>query len=224
MARTTIVKAFRGQRKCRYKAEGSYQLCGKSKADHESLDHEFTQAPLKCGKCGKDIQIGMGYKWVAPRAHRAAHGVKRIRCLDCPGWKQSELTSSAALSVIYGGQEAAEDELSKLEAPDIIDDTEAILEELRGIATQMGEAALEAAEIRHEAASAIVDGFGHETSQSDELQYDGDSLEEWANDLENINLEDFTEEADEDDLEVELSDWFEAQLSEVSEAVGNSPL
>ncbi len=247
MARITIVKAFRGQRKCQFTNDSGKCKRALNHSMHEMETdwpkaatrlvegdfltaaeviegpHEFTQAPLRCGNCGKDIKIGMGYKWVAPRAHRAARGIKKIRCLDCPGWKPSELTSSEVLGIIYSGQEAADDELGNLAAPDIIDDTETVLEELKGIAAQMGEVVTEAAEIRHEAAGAIVDGFGHETSQSEELQDDGDALEDWASDLENISLEDFTESGD-GELAEELVDWFDTQLGDVSEVVGNSPL
>ncbi len=228
MARTTIVKAFRGQRTCQH--EG----CGKLKSDHwsndpdgsqEVRDHDFQTKPLRCENCGKDIQVGEGYKWVAPRAHRAARGFKKIRCLDEPAWKQSELTSSPVLSVIYAGQEAADEALSRLEAPTVEEDAETVLEEIQGIAEEMGAAALEGAEMRQESASAIEDGFGHATGQSEELQSDGDMLEDWANDLEQVNLEDFTISGDDiDDLEQELADWFEAQVGEVSEIVGASPL
>lgn len=223
MARTTVVEAFRGQRKCQVPG------CGKKKSDHgltgqEVRDHDFQTSPLRCEKCGKDIEIGMGYKHVSPRAHRAAHGFRKVRCLECPAWKQSELTSSPVLSVLYAGQETADDELSRLVAPDIIDDAEAVLEELRAIAEAMGEAATEAAEMRHESAEAIEGGFGHETEQSAALQYEGDDLESWAGDLENINLEDFTEESGDVDLEEQLANWFDTQVGEVSEVVGQSPL
>ncbi len=220
MARITVVESFRGQRTCQF--EG----CGAKKSDHESgaLGHEFTQTPLGCERCGKVIQIGMGYKHVSPRAHRAARGFRKVRCLECPAWKQSELTSSPVLSVVYAGQETAEEDLSRVTAPDIIDDAENVLGELRAIAEAMGEQATEASEMRLESADAIEDGFGHETEQSAGLRDEGDELELWAGDLENINLEDFTEESGDVDLEEQLSDWFDAQVGEVSEVVGQSPL
>lgn len=218
MARTTVVEAFRGQRKCQH--EG----CEASKFEHGGeLDHEFTQTPLRCEKCGKDIEIGMGYKHVSPRAHRAARGFRKIRCMECPGWRQSELTSSPVLQVVYGGQEAASDALGQLTRPQELGDVEGVLSDVMGIVEEMAEQATEASEMRFESADAIEDGFGHETEQSATLRDEGDALESWSSDLENLTLEEFAEE-DTDELLEGLDDWFDAVVGVADEEIGASPL
>ena len=60
----------------------------------------------------------------------------------------------------------------------------------------LGEAASairEIAEAKRESASNIEEGFGHETSQSDELNDVADTLENWADDVEAVEVPDLPE-------------------------------
>lgn len=241
MARTHFVKTFRGQRKCQYKAEGQYGNCGQPKDVHANLDHEFTQTALRCDSCGQPIEIGMGYKWVAPRAHRAARGHKRNRHLTCPSWRPSELTSSPHLATIYAAQEAAEDEIDAL-AVESFEDTDSLEEALQDIANSFGEAITEAAESYGESATNIEDGFGHSTYQSEELQEKADAVEGWANDAQSWTPESFTDEptcvecddAEEDhdntsghDFEPDLTpveDWLDEQKDSLRDVIQDNPV
>jgi len=149
-----------------------------------------SQKPQTCEKCGKKIPVGSSYKHCSPRAHRAARGYKRIRCDSCPSWRPSELTSSGALSALYGAQESAEDALDEWDG-ESIDDVRSILEDCAsGIR--------EAAETYRESAQNIEDGFGHSTSTSEDLVAKADNLESGADEVESVDLDDFDDEPDAD--------------------------
>ncbi len=130
-----------------------------------------------CEKCGTPIKVGDGYKWCAPRAHRAARGFKRRRCLACPTWQPSEMTSSPGLSALYSATEDAYDRLAKWEASDGIEALEEIL-------TNCAEGIREAAQVYEESAANMVDGFGHETVMSEEIQEKADTLNGQADEVE----------------------------------------
>lgn len=180
MAQTHYVKAFRGQRKCQF--GDSWQTCDQPKNVHEELDHEFTQKPLNCDHCDKPINIGDPYKWIAPRAHRAASGVKRNRHTTCPAWRASQTTSSPHLATIYGAQESAEDQISAVTVGNA-DEAADAEEALKGIAEEFAENIGEAVESYAESAQNIEDGFGHETYQSEELREKSEAIEGWAEEV-----------------------------------------
>ncbi len=247
MATTHFVKGFRGQRKCQHKPEGSWQTCGHPKAVHDELDHEFTQAPLTCDSCGDPINVGDPYKWIAPRAHRAAQGVKRNRHTTCPAWKPSETTSSQHLATIYAAQEAADASLSTIEVA-TIDETVDVAEQLQEIAETFAEEVMGAAETYQESADAIEEGFGHETYQSEELAEKAEAVESWAEEASSFTADEYdgedlpcaecadVEDADQhhdDNLEdyhdydedpSVLQDWLEEQVSALSDITGDMPV
>jgi hypothetical protein len=204
VAKTHFVGAFRGQRNCQAKS-GSYGVCGQPKAVHEELDHEFTQTALMCGYCNKPINIGDPYKWVAPRAHRAAHGIKRVRHTTCPGWKPSELTSSHHLATIYAAQEAAEEQITAVTV-DTTEDVPNAEEDLLGIAAEFAESVMEASESYGESAQNIEDGFGHETYQSEELREKSEAVDGWSDDVAAYTVEEFVESLDCMDCGLEKAD------------------
>jgi len=247
VAQTHYVKSFRGQRKCQYKPEGSWQTCDQPKAVHEELEHEFTQTPLTCNFCGKPINIGDPYKWVAPRAHRAAHGTKKSRHTTCPAWKPSELTSSHHLATIYAAQEDAEASMANL-AVSSVGETVEVAEQLQEIAETFSEAIMEANESYTESADNIEEGFGHETYQSEELREKAEAVESWADEVSSFTVDDYdaeglpcaecmdVEDADQhhdnkledyheyDEDPSVLEEWLEEQVGELQELVGDMPL
>jgi hypothetical protein len=245
MAQTHYVKAFRGQRNCQAPS-GSYAVCGQPKAVHKKLDHEFTQKPLNCDHCGKPINIGDPYKWIAPRAHRAAQGIKRNRHTTCPAWRASQTTSSPHLATIYGAQEAAEDQISAVTA-DSAEDAADAEENLKGIAEEFAENIQEAVESYAESAQNIEDGFGHETYQSEELREKSEAIESWAEEVASYEVEEFIENLDcmdcgleeaegdhqdEDDDEYHefeadttaAGDWLEEQQDNLLGLIGEMPI
>lgn len=145
------------------------------------------KAQGKCERCGEEIKAGDSYKWIKPRSHRAARGIKRKRCMTCPSWRPSETTSSTALSSVYAAQENASDELA-LWTPD-----EGTADDLRAILQACADGFREGAEAYRESAQNIEDGFGHATAQSEELGEKADTLESSADDLESADVEDFDE-------------------------------
>lgn len=227
MAKTHIVKAFRGQRKCQYKPEGTYGVCGQPDAVHGDLDHPFTQKPLRCEACGEPINMGDSYKWVAPRAHRAAKGTKRNRHLTCPAWKGSELTSSPHLATIYGAQEGAEEDLSRITI-DSFDDVEAVAEDIEAIAGTFADSIREAAESYGESADNIEEGFGHETYQSEELRQKSEDVESWAEDAEQFQVDRLDESEleglDDDEKLDALNDWLEGQVNNLTDIIYDIPV
>lgn len=252
MARTNYVKFFRGQRKCQYTPEGTYAICGQPKAVHNDpviltgeINHPFTQTPLRCEACGKPINIGDSYKWVAPRAHRAARGHKRNRHTTCPGWKASELTSSPHLASIYAAQETAETDLAGIDVS-TPEDTTAAVERLCEIAEAFADGIMEASESYGESATNIEDGFGHETYQSEELREKSEAIEGWAEEASQYDPDEFDEELvcaecgldeescqdqqDDDDAHdydedpSPLDDWLQDQIDNLTDIIYNSPL
>jgi len=177
----------------------------------------------KCGKCGKEIEPGMAYRWVQPKSGPYG-GTKRYICLDCPTWRQSELSSSK-MAGVYAAQEQCDDDLyncgdtSDLESlrDDLADQVEAVADEY------------------DESAQNMVDGFGHETSMSDELVEKAESLRSWAEDIRSVYFEEFSEddvesvpdatESDhEDDVEQARDEWLNEQRELLSDEMGNCPV
>lgn len=151
-----------------------------------------------CEKCGTEITVGSPYKWIKPKSGPYG-GRMRVRCMTCPNWRPSETTSSAALSVLYGAQEAADDALGDWDANDGAD-------ALREILTNLAEGVREAAEVYEESASNMEDGFGHETSLSAELREKAEALNSAADDIEGNadDIEDFDEDEATQEAESEV--------------------
>ncbi len=129
-----------------------------------------------CNYCGKPIEAGTSYKWVAiktsPRSSR-----RMARHADCPAWKASELTTSSQKSAMLSACESAYDAIGAWSAEDGIDALEEIVQ-------QAAEGFREAAEMYRESAQNIEDGFGHATYLSDELNEKADQCDSTADDLE----------------------------------------
>jgi hypothetical protein len=201
------VTAFQGQRKCQNSPEGTYGVCGQPKAVHDTLDHPFMQVPLRCESCGNPINIGDPYKWVAPRAHRAAKGIKRNRHLTCPSWKSSELTSSPHLATIYAAQEDAEVSLAMLSVSSI-DEVEDVAIQLEEIAGEFADQLQSAVESYEE--SEDVQSWADEAEQHQVDRFDASDIE---------HLED-----DDEEIEAALEDWLQGQIDNLTDIIYNSPV
>lgn len=187
--------------------------CGLTKGKHSEArdDHAHEGGNLTCEKCSNPINIGDPYQYVKVKRQRG--GVKRDRCMDCPNWKASELTSSSFLSTIYA---ADEDQPEPSSNPDSADVAESEIEDLR---THFAEAARAAAEIRIEAADNMEEGFGHETSMSAELREQGEHAESVADEIEGLSFDfDTTNDLDDEDLTDEEREESLAELADLVEA------
>lgn len=129
-----------------------------------------------CGRCGKDIKKGDGYRWIKFR-----HGGKVKRCL-APGciFRSSELTQSDKLSRVYSAQETAEGALGALDTGD---------ESFEGDArVALEEAATEIREVSEEyqeSCDNIRENFS-ESPTADECEEKAQELEGWADELESF--------------------------------------
>jgi hypothetical protein len=122
----------------------------------------------------------MAYKHVTPKSGPYG-GTKHVRCANCPTWQVWDLSNSlsARLSQISHEFSSAQ----PFESPD---DVTSALE-------QAAEAIREIASEKEEGASNIEEGFGHETYQSSELRETADSLNTWADEIEEVEVPDLPE-------------------------------
>lgn len=142
------------------------------------------ERPLPMPQCDapgcedREIKVGMAYKWIEPSGQRV-----RNRHETCPTWNVWDYSSSlsARIAQIQSDEPEGESE------DDFKDWANSKAEEIR-----------ELAEEKRESASNIEDGFGHATYQSDELNETADNLEQWADDLENVDIPSYPEPEGED--------------------------
>jgi hypothetical protein len=121
-----------------------------------------------CGKCGKVIEIGMPYLWWANRTTYSSS--RKDRCVDHPP-RASELTMSQHKGTAYGIQESLTDALN--EAGTVADISTALEDAASTARDELYEGLIESSDN-------IVEGFGHETTQSEELRERADAAETWA--------------------------------------------
>lgn len=133
--------------------------------------------PHKCQRCGRDIAKGDPYKHISPRTHRAARGRKLVRCAECPDWQVWEYSNSLSARIQQIQYEGAK----------MIEAAEDNLEDVPG---ELASAIRDLAEEKRESATNIEYGFGHATSQSDELNQTADDLDGWADEIEDLDLDD----------------------------------
>lgn len=136
--------------------------------------------PRNCQKCGKTIEVGTPYKWTKIKSGPYG-GQMLVRCGACPTWMPSEMSTSK-MAGIYAAQE-------QVDATDVesLEDLEALRDDVADQVESVGEE-------YEESAQNMEDGFGHETSMSEELREKGESLKSWADDIRNVDFEDYDEE------------------------------
>lgn len=142
-------------------------------------DLEHPRPLLKCGACGKDIELGTPYKWIQP------HGRGQMnRHADCPTWNVWEYSNSlsARIAQIQDGD------------PDSPDSPEDIQSWLADKAQEIRDLAEE----KREAATNIEEGFQHATYQSDELNDIAEQLDSWADEVEQADIPELPEPEEED--------------------------
>lgn len=168
--------------------------------------------PGICEVCHGDIRIGQPYNWIKSR-----YGPKRSRHATCRQFRPSDLTSNDKLSSLYAIQERIEDEASAwglLESTDLAD-----------LVTALDDAAVEAREVAddyRETAENLEQGFGHSTSQSEEIASNGDEVDGWADELEQLSSELEPAYPDQDDWDEAA--WRDGIAGQISDVVGSLPL
>jgi hypothetical protein len=116
-----------------------------------------------CIRCHKPIVIGESYRWAKGRFSH-----KRVIHAECGGFKASETTDNDKLVQAYSVQESM-DEMEWTNFGDAKAD----------VLTWVGEIE-EVADMYRESAEAIRDGFGHDTSQSEEADEHAEEADDWA--------------------------------------------
>lgn len=139
-----------------------------------------------CEKCSIEIEVGQPYKHITPKSGPYG-GRTRFRCGKCPNWQVWEYSNSLSAQI----------ERVTTEAYDAIDSADDA-DEVSSALSSAAEGIRELAEEKREAAQNMEDGFGHSTSQSEELAEQADSLDSWADDIENADVPDFPEPEEQD--------------------------
>lgn len=141
-------------------------------------------AEYTCDHCSKPIKIGTPYKHVTPKSGPYG-GHQRNRHEACPTWQPWDLSSAwwARIAQVVDGFD-----LGTPESPDeVLSVLSDFAEEIRGLAEES-----------QEAADNVEEGFGHETSTSQEAAERADALNGWADEIENLDVPDLPEPEDED--------------------------
>lgn len=193
-----------------------------------------------CYTCDKPIEAGQAYDWF--KANRFSR--RYVWHHDCQQPRGSVLeanekrsTAMAAFEDAYDAVDAIRTNLDTYqEAPEGHTDEDgtwtpeiaaaALLDDLRAAAGSCVEGVANAAEMWHESANNIEDGFGQATSQSDEMNERGDDWEQVASDIETI-----TDEVDEYDASqwgdggenpwIGWAEWAESALDAFTEVLGD---
>jgi hypothetical protein len=173
------------------------------------------ERPLPMPKCDaptcshpeREIAVGSAYKWIEPSGQRV-----RNRHADCPTWNVWEYSSSLSARI---AQIQHDGPIDFEDADDAKAWAEAKAQEIR-----------ELAEEKRESATNIEEGFGHPTSQSEELEQIADELESWADDLENVDLPEFPEddEPEHEGYGEALENWRDEVREALEEKLGESPV
>lgn len=126
----------------------------------------------KCDFCHEEIAVGDAYA-IAPLKYGKKY---RHTGKGHPTWQAWDLSSAmwARVAQAVDGAEQALDSLGEFEDAD---DVQSVLGDLASEIEGL-------AEEREESASAIEDGFGHETYQSEELRQHAQNLQDFASELE----------------------------------------
>lgn len=170
------------------------------------------KAQGQCGRCGKEIGVGDGYRHASP----GFRGPKLIRCLGPSCYfRQSELTTSK-LAQVYAAQESADEALDALgddwtETDDVQSILEDVASEVRTVAEEYAEAA---------------DAMG---DAGEENQERADELEGFADTLEGVNFDDppswsAGEEPSDEDVAEAWAEWREGVIDAAREEINNCPL
>lgn len=180
----------------------------------------------RCLACHNPVLKGESYRWAA-----AFRSPRMVRHVDCGPFRSSELASNDKLAELYSAQEAIEDWIAGTGPND-----EFTLEDAKTVMEEAADAVEAAAEMYEESASAIEDGFGHSTTQSEEMSDHAEECNDWAQTLRDAldSMSEFGDDDDDSDGETEvisdedkalkLEAWRQDVLSAMSDAANECPL
>lgn len=146
---------------------------------------------LRCDFPGRptgEIAPGEAFMWIKPKSGPYG-GAVRNRHSSHPTWHPWEYSSSLSARTAQISHDAwkAFSEQTFESPEDVTALLEQVAEDIRALAEE-----------KRESASNIEDGFGHTTSQSEELESIADELETWADDVEQTEVPELPEPEDVD--------------------------
>lgn len=157
------------------------------KSARKRYDAEGNAKPLlTCDTCSRSIEVGSSYKHMSIKTGPYSSR-QLVRCAICPDWQiweYSTSTSARLAEIAHNVRLAASDAEDK--------------EYVESALSDAAEAVREIANEKREAAQNIEDGFGHSTSQSDELNELADNLDSWADEIEAIDIPEYPDPTDAD--------------------------
>lgn len=162
----------------------------------------------QCGKCRREIAVGESYYHWSTRIGSSSH--RYVRCVEHRP-RPSEMQSSQYKAAAYAACEEMEDAAADLTADGIAPLIDAVRSAIDTIQ-------FDCADALNEAADNIESGFGHETSQSQELRDRASMYEEWLSELENL-ISELEAHVEEEPSPEDLDDLMQA----VQDAVGACP-
>lgn len=145
-----------------------------------------------CDITGGEILPGQGYMWIKPKSGPYG-GRQRNRHAQHPAWQVWDYSNSLSAQVARIEHDATD----AVDGVETEDDVQSLLDDAADQITELAEA-------KRESAQNIEDGFGHPTSQSEELESQADELEGWAEDVRGTDIptqDDFGGEADCEDCD-----------------------
>jgi hypothetical protein len=172
---------------------------------------------LSCHRCHQPIEYGQPYRWF--KLKQARGGIKRAFHPGCP-IRPSDRTTSR-LGQVWDAQDAFDAYVADSAA------------ELQGMLELLAETVTGVADEYRESVDAMEQGFGHRTSQADELEERAQALDVWAEDLqewepsvsEPPDRDDFPEGEDGDEEHAEAEEaWLEEIRSEADGLARGCPV
>ena len=122
-----------------------------------------------------EIVPGQSYKHITPRSGPYG-GVQKNRHSEHPNWNVWEYSSSLSARIAEAQNEMPD--VSSFQDPSEVEEALSnVAEMIRSIAEE-----------KRDSASNIEDGFGHPTQMSEELEEIADSLEAWADEIEQTDV------------------------------------
>jgi len=162
------------------------------------------------------IKKGEMYYWFK---HRNA---SKTICKTMP--RASQLCTSGKLSTIYAAQEGIDDAITAIDESDLQGSISSMVDTLNSAAEEVRQVGEE----YRESAQNIEDGFGHRTSQCDEIDEKAencdqmaDSIEDAASQLESIEVPEDLEDEPSEDAKQDVIDAFQEKKDDYDEAIQN---
>ena len=199
-------------------------VCSRCRCEIKPSRDETQTVTVKGKAAEKTVRVlGDPYRWI-----KFNRRPRTVRCMaPACAFKRSDLTTSEKLGRIYDAQDSAEDAIAAWSGE--ADDLKTILSDL---ASEIRDVAQE----YNDSADNMEQAFTGGSPTIDDCRDKADQLESWADEIENVDFDEWEpakEEADDPDgdSDVETNDdgqthdeWAEAQRDTASAAVSECPI